>query len=30
MPEFGLHFGFVLESEMQPQQQWQEESVNPT
>ena len=30
MPEFELHFGFVLGSEMQPRQQLQEESVNPT
>jgi hypothetical protein len=30
MPEFELHFGFVLGSEMPLRQQRQEESVNPT
>ena len=30
MPEFELHFEFVLGSEMQPRQQRREGSVNPT
>ena len=30
MPEIGLHFGFVLGLEMQPQRQRQEESVDRT